>query len=266
MALSYLNSVKLVKVTKDERGFQRWGDRRSQGANRVFQHHLRRLDPDAVVRAALDVLDETGLDGLTIRAIADRLCVRGPALYWHFRNKQALLDEMAEAMLADRAAELAPPADGRPWWEALAESARWLRRALLSRRDGARVFAGVTLPSEPTFLGMQDAAIGLLHSAGFSWSEAQRGVATLHVYVVGATIEEQSMPPPEVRAEFEGVFPDAARFPSLAAAFRELRWDGDAWFDHGLELILAGLRAACPPAPPAERATGERSEEVVGRR
>jgi len=238
-----LNGVKLVKVRDDERGFRRWGERRSRRADRVFQHHLRRLDPDAVIRAAVEVLDHTGLEGLTIRAIAERLGVRGPALYWHFRNKQALLDEMAEAMLADRAGELRPPADGEPWWEWLAESARWLRRALLSRRDGARVFAGVTLTSQPTLLQMQDLAIGVLHGAGFPWSEALRAVATLHVYAVGATIEEQAMPPPDVLEELGETFPDPLQYPSLAAGFAEFDWDPDSGFEQGLQLILAGLRS-----------------------
>jgi len=196
-----------------------------------------------VVRAALEVLDQNGFDGLTIRAIAERLNVRGPALYWHFRNKQALLDEMAEAMLAERASELRPPVSGEAWWEWLAHSATWLRRAVVSRRDGARVFAGVTLPSVPTFLWLEDMAIGFLHAAGFSWLEALRAFATLHVFVLGATIEEQSMPPPEVIEEFRGTFPDAVRYPSLAAGFVEFEFDADSGFADGLELILTGLRS-----------------------
>src|SRR5215470_14639662 len=170
------------------RGFGRWGRGGERPPGRHPELHLRhqtRLDPEAVVRAALGVLDEHGLDGLSIRVIAERLNVRGPALYWHFRNKQALLDEMAEAMLAERASELRPPVSGEAWWEWLAHSTTWLRRAVVSRRDGARVFAGVTLPSVPTFLWLEDMAIGFLHAAGFSWPEALRAFATLHVFVVG---------------------------------------------------------------------------------
>src|ERR1700728_2694692 len=53
------------------------------------------LTKTAIVRAALDLLDEAGMDGLTVRALASRLGVQAPALYWHVRGKQALLDEMA---------------------------------------------------------------------------------------------------------------------------------------------------------------------------
>ena len=64
------------------------------------------LERETVARAALVVLDEVGLDGLTVRRIAEALGVQNPALYWHFKNKQDLLDRMAEVMLADAFAEL----------------------------------------------------------------------------------------------------------------------------------------------------------------
>jgi len=244
-----LNGVKIVKVTDDERAFRRWGNRRSSHAARHLERHLRRLQPEAVVRAALEVLDRAGLDDLSVRLIAERLGVRGPALYWHFRNKRALLDEMAEAMLADRATELGSPAEGELWWEWLARSARWLRRALLAHRDGARVFAGATLPSMPTFLWVMDLTIGVLRRAGFSWNEALRALAVVYVYVVGATIEEQAMPPPGAVETLGGTLPDRERYPSLAAGFAHFDRDPGALFEHGLRLLLLGLRADRREAP-----------------
>ena len=53
------------------------------------------LDREHVVRVALRLLDEAGLDGLTLRRLAAELDVKAPALYWHFANKQDLLDHMA---------------------------------------------------------------------------------------------------------------------------------------------------------------------------
>ena len=55
----------------------------------------RGLSKTAVVRAALEVLDDAGIDGVTVRAVAARLGVQAPALYWHVRDKRELLDEMA---------------------------------------------------------------------------------------------------------------------------------------------------------------------------
>ena len=53
---------------------------------------MTKLQPNTVIRAALDLLNEVGVDGLTTRKLAERLGVQQPALYWHFRNKRALLD------------------------------------------------------------------------------------------------------------------------------------------------------------------------------
>ncbi|HZV52039.1 MAG TPA: TetR/AcrR family transcriptional regulator C-terminal domain-containing protein [Candidatus Dormibacteraeota bacterium] len=236
-------------MTDDECAFRRW-DPRSSHAGRLLERHLRRLQPQAVVRAALEALDRFGLDDLSVRLIAERLGVRAPALYWHFRNKRALLDEMAEAMLADRAAELAPPAEGEPWWEWLARSARWLRRALLAHRDGARVFAGATLPSLPTWLWALDLGLGVLRRAGFSWNEALRALAVVHVYVVGATIEEQAMPSPgTAEALLSEGFLARERYPWLAAGVDHLDRDPEAVFEHGLQSLLLGLRAGRREAP-----------------
>ena len=52
------------------------------------------LTKTAIVQAALDLLDEAGMDGLTVRAWRPGWG-SGTALYWHVRSKQALLDEMA---------------------------------------------------------------------------------------------------------------------------------------------------------------------------
>ncbi|HIF4670475.1 TPA: TetR family transcriptional regulator, partial [Escherichia coli] len=49
---------------------------------------MTKLQPNTVIRAALDLLNEVGVDGLTTRKLAERLGVQQPALYWHFRNKR----------------------------------------------------------------------------------------------------------------------------------------------------------------------------------
>jgi AcrR family transcriptional regulator len=56
------------------------------------------LSRATVAEAALRLLNETGLEKLTLRAIATELHVKAPALYWHFKSKQELIDEMATEM------------------------------------------------------------------------------------------------------------------------------------------------------------------------
>ncbi|CAM5248852.1 TetR/AcrR family transcriptional regulator OS=Streptomyces tendae OX=1932 GN=GUR47_16425 PE=4 SV=1 [Streptomyces tendae] len=90
---------------------------------------------------ALRLLNEVGLDGLTLRAIAKELDVKAPALYWHFKDKQALLDEMATEMYRRMVAgRRLDPAD--TWRERLRKANRGLRDALLGYRDGAKVYSG----------------------------------------------------------------------------------------------------------------------------
>lgn len=101
---------------------------------------MTKLQPNTVIRAALDLLNEVGVDGLTTRKLAERLGVQQPALYWHFRNKRALLDALAEAMLAENHTHSVPRADD-DWRSFLIGNARSFRQALLAYRDGARIHA-----------------------------------------------------------------------------------------------------------------------------
>jgi len=73
------------------------------------------LQRETVVRAALHLLDEVGLDGLTVRRLAAYLDIQNPTLYWHFTNKQELLNCMAEMIIADAFAELHPPEEHEDW-------------------------------------------------------------------------------------------------------------------------------------------------------
>ena len=59
---------------------------------------MNKLQREAVIRTALELLNDVGMEGLTTRRLAERLGVQQPALYWHFKNKRALLDALAEAM------------------------------------------------------------------------------------------------------------------------------------------------------------------------
>src|SRR3954470_9748752 len=97
-----------------------------------------RLDRELIVRTALDLLDEVGLDALSTRRLAERLGGQSPALYWHVRGKPELLDLMAQELMGVPEAE----PGGATWAERAASAARARRRRLLSRRDGARLIAG----------------------------------------------------------------------------------------------------------------------------
>jgi TetR/AcrR family tetracycline transcriptional repressor len=202
-----------------------------------------RLTRDQVLGAALDLLDEGGLDQLTMRRLATALGVKNGATYWHFRSKQVLLEAMAEAMLAGLTDDLD---ESLPWDERITEMAGRLRRALLSRRDGARLFSGVFFPL-PNALAYGETMIGILREAGPSGRDAIWAVDTLNYFVVGHTIEEQlaaTLPDGgEEAAERLTAALDPGRHPNMLASIGDLTAPHpEGHFDHGLRLIVDGIR------------------------
>ncbi|MGA8115973.1 MAG: TetR/AcrR family transcriptional regulator C-terminal domain-containing protein [Actinocatenispora sp.] len=208
-----------------------------------------KLDPGKIARASLGLLNETGLDGLTMRVVARELDVKAPALYWHLRNKQELLDAMAELIFTDTAEGLVPPAEGVEWDEWLADLVRRLRAALLGYRDGARVFAGTHM-SHPAMYQTIELTLTTLRDAGFSPERAAHGVSTLLHYTVGFTIEEQARTGVDYeenpyRPDRVAGAVDPQRFPLSASVVGELfSPDPDDSFERGLRLILSGMRAS----------------------
>lgn len=190
---------------------------------------MTKLQPNTVIRAALDLLNEVGVDGLTTRKLAERLGVQQPALYWHFRNKRALLDALAEAMLAENHTHSVPRADD-DWRSFLIGNARSFRQALLAYRDGARIHAG-TRPGAPQ-METADAQLRFLCEAGFSAVDAVNALMTISYFTVGAVLEEQA----------GGTVEQAPLSPLLRAAIDAFDEAGpDAAFEQGLAVIVDGL-------------------------
>ncbi|GIL24937.1 TetR/AcrR family transcriptional regulator C-terminal domain-containing protein [Actinocatenispora comari] len=210
-----------------------------------------RLSRETIAAAGLRLLDDTGLDGLTMRAVAATLDVQAPALYWHIRNKQELLDAMAERIFVAVADGVHPPAAGVDWRQWSADVVRRLRRELLRHRDGARVLAGTDV-SHPAVHGVIELTLRTLTDAGFATRQAARAFPTLLHYTIGFTIEEQARAGeayPENPYEPERIARtiDAARFPLTAASIGDMfDPDPDAAFDEGLQVILTGMSALLP--------------------
>jgi TetR/AcrR family tetracycline transcriptional repressor len=204
-----------------------------------------RLTRDQVLAGALGLLDEVGIDGLSMRRLASVLGVQNGATYWHFPSKQALLEAMAEAMLADLTLGL----DERlPWYERIFELSQRLRSALLAHRDGARIFSGVFVPL-PNALAYGETMIGLLRGAGRSSRDAAWAVDTITYYVVGHTIEEQlAAGLPDGGRDAVARLTDAldpAHHPNMLAALDDIPVPHtDDHFAYGLGVIIAGLRSA----------------------
>ncbi|MEU9080474.1 TetR/AcrR family transcriptional regulator C-terminal domain-containing protein [Kitasatospora sp. NPDC048538] len=201
-----------------------------------------RLDRKLVADTALRLLDEVGLDGLTLRAIAAELDVKAPALYWHFKDKQALLDEMATEMMRRMNSAGEPPAGD--WREAYRAAMHGLRAQLLRYRDGARVYSGARFTDTSYAAGL-DAGLRLLVDAGFTLTAAARAWYTGYSYTIGYTVEQQAMGPNpfvgEAGYDLEARAERLAAHPLAAAAGPVMFGEFDEGYAQGLEAILVGI-------------------------
>ncbi len=205
-----------------------------------------RLDRNRVVKTAIDLLDEVGLDGLTLRRLAQRLGVKAPALYWHFKNKDELLHQMAADIALETPARPLEP--GESWDDWLSRHAWDMRAALNRHRDGAMLAASTR--ADPEQFNDIEMRIGVLCRTGIGPAEAWRAFIAIRTFVSGFTLDEQadrargetSRPPdPEPwNAMTERMRP----YPLTREALLEIGDPhSDAAFEAGLRIIIDGIRA-----------------------
>jgi TetR/AcrR family tetracycline transcriptional repressor len=191
------------------------------------------------VRVALGLLEDEGLDKLTVRRLATELGVKAPALYWHFSGKRALLDHLTDTMVAPVVAGLP---DGGPWLKWLEDAAFALHTALLAHRDGARVALGADLRTARALGDFAERAVGVLHDAGFPIGDATRAAGVLVHFVLGRAVEDQTRLPPEEEAAV--VAGESFPFPLMARGLRARAGStAEDDFRYALGIMLAGLRA-----------------------
>jgi TetR/AcrR family transcriptional regulator, tetracycline repressor protein len=206
---------------------------------------------DTIVAAAMDLLNEGGLELVSFRRIAARLQVSAPTLYWHVENKRQLMDLMAEEIVRRTRREPLEPGPGEPWWAWLRTHAQQMFDTLVETRDAPRVLAG-NRPSPEAFPAIER-TLRVLVDAGLTPGDAQQALFAIGAYVIGSAAEWQAeadraadrpLPDPEdgaINALRAKVLNDQ---PLLLAAITEiLHRPHTAAFEFGLDLMVAGLRA-----------------------
>ncbi|WP_433756844.1 TetR/AcrR family transcriptional regulator C-terminal domain-containing protein [Nocardia sp. CA-135398] len=208
-----------------------------------------KIDATVIAEAALGLLDEVGLDGLTMRKVAAALDVQAPALYWHIKNKRELLDAMARRVFVSAVDGIEAPRQGENWQDWVVAVAGRLRRSMLRYRDGAKVLAGTFVSDEAMWRTME-LTLRTLEDAGFARVDAERVFPLLLHYTIGFVIEEQA----QSGAEYADGNPyapermaqtvDAERYPRTARMVADLfDADTDVEYERGVRVILAGIRA-----------------------
>jgi AcrR family transcriptional regulator len=212
----------------------------------------KRLAKADIVRAALETLDAEGLDGLTLRKVAARLDVQAPALYWHVRNKQDLLDEMGTEIWRRISLRLEERPLDEPWRQAMAAYAEIAREELLAHRDGAKMATGTTL-TDVEILRRSEPRLAAMMRQGFTVRNAAQANVLLHHFVIGFCIEEQAV----IQAKAAGdsrynlenrdARIDSVAHPLIAEAGREIFEDDDRRFGELIGLILVACEQLRTP-------------------
>jgi TetR/AcrR family tetracycline transcriptional repressor len=153
------------------------GEERQQGLTR-----------ERLVDAALDLIKEEGMEGLSMRALADKLEVKAASLYWHVRDRRELIELLAEAIL-----ETVPtPSRHTDWRHGTVDAAAALHGRVADQRDADRILLEVpdALPRSDSYMELKKQ----LQTAGLQPVEASEVALLVMVQVIaGRTPAERQM-------------------------------------------------------------------------
>jgi len=200
------------------------------------------LNRDRILRAALELADEKGIDAVTMRKLGQLLGFEAMSLYNHVANKVDLLDGILDLVLA----ETEPPAPEGDWDEAVRASAISIHAAL--RRHPWSSSLLMTGSIRPARLRYMDSLLGRLRKAGFSAETTYAVYHLLDGHIFGFALWEASYNLTAEDAEklAASVMPMLADYPYLREHGDQHMTEGPhqevSAFELGLDLILDGLR------------------------
>jgi TetR/AcrR family transcriptional regulator, tetracycline repressor protein len=206
-----------------------------------------KINRDMVTRVGLKLLNEVGLERLTLRQLGHELKVQAATLYWHFKSKEELIDEMATIVLAQGAPQLIPVKDSTDWTVWAASFGLGLRKTLLAYRDGARMVAGTRL-TNTEFMKTAERIAAKLVANGFTVRQTVVLLSTIYNYTLSFVMEEQAVfPRPGERSTQYDIAKrnatlDRREFPILRKAGAILFDKFDRRYKEGLRLILLGAK------------------------
>jgi AcrR family transcriptional regulator len=229
----------------------------------------RRREPisrDAIVAAAIRLLDREGLAALSMRRLADELGAGAASLYWHVGSKDGLLDlvldeiigEGLDQVLAETVGEgEVPDPDPARWREQLKDVARAQRRTSLRHPYLVRITIG-RIPMGPNALRYSEHVLAILRAGGLSPRLAVQGYLLLIATVNGFTVDEtgvedgaaESAPrgDPAAAAEAANMARDyiaslpADLFPHMTSLADEFAFsDADERFELLIDIFVDGL-------------------------
>src|SRR5688572_643846 len=147
------------------------------------------LTRERVLEAALNLADQGGLEGLSMRKLGQALGVEAMALYYHFANKERVLDGIVDLVFG----EIDLPRVGEDWKVAMRRRAISVRDALLRHRWAIGLMESRTNPG-PANLRHHDAVIGNLRAAGFDMAMVATAYSLMDAYIYGFALTKMNLP------------------------------------------------------------------------
>jgi AcrR family transcriptional regulator len=218
------------------------------------------LSRSRVLRAAVKVADDGGIEILTMRRLAEELGAEAMSLYYHVANKEEVLDGIVDTVVAeinDVVERIDTPTAGAAWKQAARLRILAARQVLLRHPWAPRIIESRTATS-PAVLRYNDGLVGLMRDGGFTYDQIHHALHALGSRALGFSQELFSPgdgPPGEMSAALPEAMAEA--LPNLAGMLAEivhddpntLGWcDDQTEFEFGLDLILDGLDRLRPAA------------------
>ena len=210
---------------------------------------LETLTRERVLRAAIALADERGIEALTMRELAGRLGIEAASLYNHVSGKDDLLLGMADVVIA----EIDLPSEDTGWREAMRRRAMSARE-LFERHPWAAALIDTRMQGAPSGLAYADRVLGTLLRAGLTPALAGNAFLVLDSYIYGYERQRSILArddggdSTDSAQEVADAIPPGA-YPALtqvAAAYAQQPFDQDAGFALGLDLLLDGIERLLP--------------------
>jgi AcrR family transcriptional regulator len=205
------------------------------------------LTRERVLRTAIALADQGGIESLSMRKLAQALDVVPMALYRHVANKDELLDALVDVVVG----EIDAPLVGADWKTALRARILSARRALLRHPWASRLMESRKTPT-PVVLGYMDSMIGMFRTGGFSLDLTHHALHAMGSRMFGFTQElfnDTSQADPEMNEEMFGAMADT--YPYIFEIYTTISHDDSSTvgpgcddqfeFEFALDLMLDGL-------------------------
>ena len=197
------------------------------------------LSLDRIVATAVDLLDARGVDGLTMRRLADRLGSGAMSLYWHVASKEEVFDLALDSVLEYRGSPQS--LESQDWraeivhmledWRAIMLRHPWSASLLPRRALGPNILTRLELLSKT------------LSAAGVADADLNVAIWSLWNYVMGATITRGSfdLSDKDRAAGQQRLTRLSERYPTIERSRLLLDNDWDGAFRKGLDFLLDGV-------------------------